>query len=207
MLTPQNSILIPGPAGQLEILPVDAQSKTLVVICHPHSLQGGTMNNKVVTTMARACSDLQLNTIRFNFRGVGKSTGEYDDGRGELADLFTVVYWAKKNFPFETLWLAGFSFGAWIATKGALELAPQKLITIAPMFSRLKHEKVNELKCPWILVQGEQDELVHVENLFLWLEGLTVKPSVIRMPETGHFFHGKLGLLRELLAEVMADQK
>lgn len=199
-----SSFVIPGPAGELEILPVNAHSHTTVVICHPHSLQGGTMHNKVVTTLARIFTDLGLNTLRFNFRSVGKSTGEYDDGRGELADLFTVIHWAKKHLPYKTLWLAGFSFGAWIATKGALELSPQKLITVAPMFSRLKHEDIEALKSDWILVQGEKDELVHVQELFCWAEQLSNPPVIIRFPDTGHFFHGKLTQLRSLLAEQLA---
>jgi len=204
MLPHTNTTLIPAPAGHLEIAETQGALPITVVICHPHPLQGGTMNNKVVTTMARTFSDLQLNTVRFNFRGVGKSTGEYDNGFGELADLFTVVQWAKNHFQTQTLWLAGFSFGAWIATKGALQIAAQKLITIAPMFSRLKNEKVDDLKCEWIVVQGEEDELVDSKELFRWLEQLANSPKIIRLPETGHFFHGKLGVLRELLTGALS---
>lgn len=205
MLLPQKTLLIPGSAGELEILPVDAASKKTAIICHPHPLQGGTMTNKIVTTLARTFADCGCNTVRFNFRGVGKSTGEYDDGRGELDDLKTVVAWAKKNFQINELWLAGFSFGGWIATKGALQLSPQKLITVAPMFARLKQENIEDLKTDWILVQGEQDELVSAEALFAWTEQLTHPPHILHFPETGHFFHGKLGLLREQLTQVLCS--
>lgn len=209
MLSPQKTLLIPGLAGELEILPVDAASKKTAIICHPHPLQGGTMTNKVVTTLARTFAECECNTVRFNFRGVGKSTGEYDDGRGELEDLKTVVAWAEKHFQKNeknALWLAGFSFGGWIAAKGALQLSPQKLITVAPMFARLQKENLEDLKTDWILAQGEQDELLSAEALFAWVEQLSHPPRVLRFPETGHFFHGKLGMLRERLRAVLCGE-
>jgi len=201
MLNQDKTILIEGPAGQLEILPVDAKANITAVICHPHPLQSGTMTNKVVTTLARTFADLHCNTVRFNFRGVGKSDGQYADGVGELADLLAVVAWAEQAFASKILWLAGFSFGGWIATKAAIQLMPQKLITIAPMFSRLQHENLADLTTDWLLVQGEQDELIDAAASFAWAENLPNPPKFISFPETGHFFHGKLGLLRERLTQ------
>lgn len=203
----ESTFLLPGPVGDIEILatPQDKSRANLknitTIICHPHPLFSGTMHNKIVTTLARVSRDLGLRSVRFNFRGVGKSSGTHDEGRGEVEDLLTIVEWVHKNFPDGSIWLAGFSFGAYVATKGAMQISPKQLITIAPQVSRFKQDDLARVTCPWLLVQGEQDEVVSAEEVFAWIETLPHKPDVIRMPTAGHFFHGQLMELRRLLEE------
>lgn len=200
-------MLIPGAAGDIELIETPAENNSIsatAIICHPHPLFGGTMNNKVVTTLARVFHELGLHTIRFNFRGVGKSSGKYDEGRGEVEDLLAIAAWIKKSRPLDALWLAGFSFGAYVATKAATQLSVAQLVTIAPQVSRFKEEIMPPITCPWVLVQGEKDEVVSPEDVFAWIETLDPKPQVIRMPEAGHFFHGQLLELREKLTAVLS---
>lgn len=120
---------VKGPAGKLEVAvgtPIGIDRSALGIICHPHPLHGGTMYNKVVTTLARTLQGLGLTTVRFNFRGVGKSQGEYDHGRGEIDDLLAVAAWLQKEMGHQEIWLAGFSFGAYIAANGAVRLPAKK---------------------------------------------------------------------------------
>lgn len=201
----ESTFLLPGLAGNIEVIatPQNTTQSNLknatAIICHPHPLFGGTMHNKVVTTLTRVFRDLGLRSVRFNFRGVGKSEGLHDEGRGEVDDLLTLVNWVKEIFPKDPIWLAGFSFGAYVATKGAMKISPEQLVTIAPQVSRFKQDDLAEVTCPWILVQGEQDEVVSAEEVFAWIETLPHKPDVIKMPTAGHFFHGQLMELRRLL--------
>lgn len=203
----ESTFLLPGQAGNIEILatPHDEnlsdKKNITMIISHPHPLFGGTMTNKIVTTLARVARDLGLRSVRFNFRGVGKSSGTHDEGRGEVDDLLTIVEWVNKNFQEDTIWLAGFSFGAYVATKGAMQISPKQLITIAPQVSRFKQDDLARVTCPWLLVQGEQDEVVSAEEVFAWIDTLPHKPAVIRMPTAGHFFHGQLMELRRLLED------
>ncbi|MEO8402335.1 MAG: alpha/beta fold hydrolase [Gammaproteobacteria bacterium] len=201
----ESTLILQGPAGDLELLalPTEKPSNTTAIICHPHPLFGGTMKNKVVTTLSRVCHDLGARTVRFNFRGVGKSAGIHDEGRGEVDDVLVIADWIKTNFPNDKIWLAGFSFGAYVATKAAMKLSPAKLITIAPQASRFKQDDLIQVTCPWILVQGEEDEVVSAEDVFAWVETLQPKPQVIRMPGAGHFFHGQLLELRSRLESAL----
>jgi alpha/beta superfamily hydrolase len=125
---------IQGPAGALEAIAEDpgVAGSSYAVVCHPHPLFGGTMDNKVVTTVARALQETGISTVRFNFRGVGASTGTYDQGVGETADADAVASWGTERWPGRTLVAAGFSFGAYIALRLAQLRALRHLITIAP---------------------------------------------------------------------------
>jgi uncharacterized protein len=202
--TTESTILFPGPVGDIELLAAPADNATTTtIICHPHPLYGGTMTNKVVTTLARVFKDLGHRTIRFNFRGVGKSAGAYDHGKGELTDLLAIIDWVKTLYPNDALWLAGFSFGAYVATKGAIEVSPAQLVTVAPQVSRFVEDDLTKVSCPWVLVQGEQDEVVSPAEVFAWYETLNPKPKLIRMPDAGHFFHRKLVELREELKSAL----
>lgn len=200
----ESTFILPGPAGDLEVLTApakpDVPSRAAVaVICHPHPLFGGTMHNKVVTTLARAFSDLGLRTVRFNFRGVGKSAGQFANGVGETEDLLAVVNWVKTVCPGDELWLAGFSFGGYVATRAAVQLSPAQLVCVAPQVSRFKEDALPAVQCPWLVVQGEKDEVVSPEEVFAWVDSLDPKPTLVRVPEAGHFFHGLLLELRGLL--------
>lgn len=200
----ESNFLIPGPAGQLEIITTSSpkNNSPISIICHPHPLHGGTMQNKVVTTLAKTFRELEYSTVRFNFRGIGKSTGAYDHGIGETEDLLAVIAWVKKVLPNQKIYLAGFSFGACVAIKVATEIVPEKLICVAP---GIEHFDVSNLQipCPWILVQGEQDEVVPPQVVFAWMKSQTIQPEVISIEGATHFFHGKLVELRERLIETL----
>lgn len=209
MSSNEEKFLLEGEVGEIEAVltsPTENIRASTAIICHPHPLYGGTMNNKVVTTLARTFQEMGLKTLRFNFRGVGLSEGQHDEGKGEIKDVLKLANWVKALAPEDTLWLAGFSFGAYVATMAATILKPQQLICIAPQVSRFLSEPLFEVTCPWILVQGEKDEVVSPEEVFAWVETLDTPPQVIRFPEAGHFFHGQLGELRQKIQEVLASQ-
>ncbi|TCV92347.1 hypothetical protein EC912_10753 [Luteibacter rhizovicinus] len=194
------SFALAGPAGKLEtitdVAPRECARAGVAVVCHPHPLQGGTMHNKVVTMVERALRESGLDTVRFNFRGVGESAGEYDEGRGESEDLAAVVEWVRRTRPNDKLWLAGFSFGSYVAFRNAVRLHADALVTIAPPAGRWDFSNIEIPACPWLIVQGEEDEVVDPEAVFAWIESLPVEPTLVRMPETGHFFHRRLMDLR-----------
>ncbi|MEH6389068.1 MAG: alpha/beta fold hydrolase [Pseudomonas profundi] len=191
--------LIEGPAGPLEMLVSKAEGTDRVaVICHPHPLQGGTMQNKVVHTLMRAARDQGASTIRFNFRGVGKSAGAHADGIGEVEDCLAVIAWARANLGMDKLWLMGFSFGGYVAAAAAsrLDSWPARLVLVAPSVEKLPFDKLMPLAGPAAVMMGEADDVVASSAVFELLEG---KPGVAmeRFADTGHFFHGRLVELKE----------
>lgn len=203
MMIDKEQIFIPGPAGKLETIltpPADSLSKKIVIICHPHPLYGGTMNNKVVTTLARTFYEMEMWTVCFNFRGIGKSEGSYGEAIGEIDDLRAILAWVREKFGDFAIWLAGFSFGSHIAAQvAAHDHDIQQLISIAPPVNHFNFHNTNTIACPWLVVVAEEDEVVPLNEIKLWLEKNTVPVQTIFFPETSHFFHGKLGELREVL--------
>ncbi|MCR6701641.1 MAG: alpha/beta hydrolase [Dokdonella sp.] len=200
-------LLLPGPAGAIELAcalpePGTARAGT-AVICHPHPLQGGTMHNKVVTIIERALRELGLATVRFNFRGVGASEGSYDEGNGESDDLAAIVGWVREVRPDDVVWLAGFSFGSYVALRNAQRLDAAVLVTVAPPVGRWDFSQITLPECPWLVVQGEEDEVVDPAAVFDWIDTLAEPPQLVRMPETGHFFHRRLMDLRGLLKNAL----
>ena len=133
-----DTFLIQGAIGELELLtacPPDAAAQPITaVICHPHPLHGGSLQNKVVHTLARGFGELGARSVRFNFRGVGRSSGVYDNGMGETEDLLAVIAWVRARRPRDRLWLAGFSFGAYVALRASVRFDPAQLVLVA--FSR-----------------------------------------------------------------------
>jgi len=198
---PQAAV-VPGPIGNLEArienpVPADAVHRVVGVVCHPHPLHGGTMQNKVVHTAARAMQEAGAATVRFNFRGVGQSAGQYDQGLGELEDALAVVEWTRAHFGCDELWLAGFSFGAAVVLQAAARLArPRRLVTIAPPVGRIILDPVARPACPWLIVQGDHDELVDVAAVRTWAAGYEPAPQLLVIGAAEHFFHGKLLELR-----------
>ena len=196
------SLLLDGPAGALEVVvdfPEPAEARPLVaVVCHPLPTEGGTMHNKVVTMVARALRELGATTVRFNFRGTGGSAGEFDDGRGEREDLRTVVDWVQDARPGDRLWLAGFSFGAYVTLAAAADLLPDAVISIAPPAAGRGWDfaAIPAPDVPWLVVQGDADEIIDPQAVYAWIDGLARKPQLVRMPDTSHFFHRKLVDLR-----------
>lgn len=205
----EETFLLSTETHQLEVLttsPEHASETTPVaIICHPHPLHSGTMHNKVVTTLARSFKDLNCRTVRFNFRGVGKSTGTYDNGIGETEDLYSVIKWIQTLFQKAPICLAGFSFGAYIAAKVATQMSVKLLVCVAPPVVNFKMENFPEILCPWILVQGDQDDIVSPEAVFAWAEKRENKPTIIRIQDAGHFFHGKLLVFRESLFKELTN--
>jgi len=173
------------------------------VICHPHPLHGGTMHNKVVTILERSLRELGLACVRFNFRGVGQSAGVHDEGRGEVEDLAAVVDWARRASPGDALWLAGFSFGSYVALAAARRVGADALVSIAPPVGRWDFDSIELPDCPWLVVQGEEDEVVDPAAVFAWVESLSKQPHLVRMPETSHFFHRRLMDLRGVIRNAM----
>ncbi len=194
-------VSLPGPAGFIEAA-VEAPEAdvapipVVAVVCHPLPTEGGSMHNKVVTMTARSLRELGATTVRFNFRGTGHSEGEFDEGRGEIDDLRAVVAWVREQRPGHALWLAGFSFGAYVSIRAAEELKPAVLISIAPPAGRWDFESVKLPSMPWLVIQGENDEIVDPQAVYDWLKKSKAKAEVVRMPNTSHFFHRKLIDLR-----------
>lgn len=198
--TVATELILPGPAGPLEAataMPDTADARAgVAIVCHPHSLHGGSMHNKVVTMIARALRELGLATVVFNFRSVGASVGEYDDGRGEADDLLSVAAWVQQVRPEAALWLAGFSFGSYVAARAAARTPVRQMISVAPPVSRWDFAGLASPLCPWLVIQGEADEVVDVEAVYAWVAAQPEPPMLTRMPETGHFFHRRLMDLR-----------
>ena len=195
---------IAGPAGRLEAivdLPAGDTPVAAVVVCHPHPQHGGTMHNKVVHTLARAFVRVGYVALRFNFRGTEESDGSYDGGVGELDDALAAVEWMRANYPDRPLWLAGFSFGAAIAVRAAVATAVDGLISVAPAVSRFAGGLHGQPDCPWLIVQGDEDELVDVDETIEWVNNLDPGPQLMIMPGVEHFFHGKLVALRKAVTE------
>ena len=200
--TGSTTLLLDGPAGALEVAvdfpePADARP-LLAVVCHPLPTEGGTMHNKVVTMVARALRELGATTVRVNFRGTGGSAGAFDHGKGEREDLRAVVEWARAGHPGHALWLAGFSFGAYVSLSAAAALRPDALISIAPPVAGRgwEFDDIEIPEVPWLVVQGDADEIVDAQSVYDWIDSLPRKPQLVRMVDTSHFFHRKLIDLR-----------
>ncbi len=189
-----------GPAGLLEALvedPTDGAAPAAVgVVCHPHPLYGGTMQNKVVHTLARAMQELGVPTLRFNFRGVGRSAGRYADGVGEAQDALAAIEFARRRWRREALWLGGFSFGAAVAFEVSVAVRPERLVTVAPPVARMELAAKERPGCPWLIVQGDEDELVDIAEVRDWAEGFMPPPRLEVFTGAEHFFHGRLAELR-----------
>jgi len=194
---------IPGPAGRLEALVEEpaapaAPARLLAVVCHPHPLFGGTMNNKVVHTLARALREHGAATIRFNFRGVGASEGAHDGGAGESADTLAVVRWGRERWPRLPLVLAGFSFGAVVAIRAAVEARPDWLVSVAPAVDRVELGAAIP-EGEWLIVQGDADEVVAPEAVRRWHAQRAPRARLRMLAGVGHFFHGRLHELKDCL--------
>jgi len=191
---------IAGPAGRLEALleqPADGKPTGAVVICHPHPQHGGTMHNKVTHTLARSFVRLGFAALRFNFRGTEQSEGHFDEGIGELDDALAAIAWMRPRYAGLPFWLAGFSFGAAIAVRASLVGGVSGLVSVAPAVSRFASGLDGQPDCRWLIVQGDEDELVTVEETIDWLNTLRPGPSLQVFAGAEHFFHGRLGELRD----------
>jgi alpha/beta superfamily hydrolase len=187
---------VAGPAGALATA-LDAPAgaaQGLAVVCHPHPQHGGTMDNKVVQTLARACVQLGLQTVRFNFRGVGGSAGAWDEGRGEIDDALAVI--AAHRAPGQPLLLAGFSFGAYVASQAATRLAEPaaRIVLVGPAVVNFT---VAPVPAGTVLVHGELDDVVPLQAVLDWARPQQLPVTVL--PGAGHFFHGQLPVLKQIV--------
>ena len=192
-------VLIAGPAGKIEAILSEPKTRPTAcgIICHPDPEQEGTMHNKVVTALNWAMETSSFATIRFNYRGVGKSEGTHGHVTGELEDARAVYRWLNEKYPDLPMHLAGFSFGAFIAAQLTTEFTIQSLVTAAPVITRGNYAELNKINCPWLAVVGEEDELVSVEVIERYKNDFKQNFELIPFPQTTHFFHGQLIPLRE----------
>lgn len=164
------------------------------------------MDNKVVYTLSRFFAARDAVTVRFNFRGVGKSAGSFDHGNGEQADLAAVSQWLRQQpflqqHPSLPLWLAGFSFGSFVSAISANQLGAEQLVSIAPPVQRFDFSQHALPSCPWLIVMGDADEVVEPQAVFDWAAGLPGNARLVKMAGAGHYFHGRLIDLREQLEQ------
>lgn len=191
--------LLAGPAGALAVAiddPAATPPRGVAVICHPHPQHGGTMDNKVAQTLARAFVQLGYRAVRFNFRGVGGSEGLWDHGHGEVDDALAVI--AALRDPALPLALAGFSFGAYVTSQAAARLpegqGAERLVLVGPATVNFK---VATVPANTLVIHGEADEVVPLSATLDWARPQTL--PVVVVPGVGHFFHGQLSLLKTLV--------
>jgi alpha/beta superfamily hydrolase len=203
LLIRETAVFIDGPQGQLEALYLDtAQPVGIALICHPNPVQGGTMLNKVVSTLQRTARDAGLVTLRFNYRGVGASAGSHDMGSGEVDDAQAAAAWLRKKHPDVPLTLLGFSFGGFVAATlgGRLEAQGEvlaHLFMVAPAVMRITEALPQ--KGALTLIQPDADEVVDPPLVYAWSDKLERPHELLKVAECGHFFHGKLTDLKDLL--------
>lgn len=202
--------VIDGPAGPLEALaacPAPEHAREITaVICHPNPVQGGTLDNKVVHTVARAFNELGARSVRFNFRGVGQSAGTYDRGLGETEDALAVSNWARARRPHDAIWFAGFSFGGYVALRAAARFPAAGLVTVAPAVNLYDVRSLPTPQVPWIVVQGDADDVVPATDVQAWIEGLTPRPELVLLNGADHFFHRRLNDLRTALIDALGPR-
>ncbi len=205
----EHSIVLEGPAGKIEAIltvPEEANKNMIALLGHPNSLQGGTMNNKVVTTLARACKELGIASLRFNFRGVGLSEGVYDAGIGESEDMLLLANSLRQEDAHLQFIFAGFSFGSYVTYRTAAQFPHQLLLSVAPAVDRCDFSEFTVLPTPWVVLQGEEDEVVPADMVYEFVEKNLPPQHLIRFPDAGHFFHGKLLDLKASVIEVIRDR-
>jgi len=202
--------MIQGPVGSLEgILACPADNsvvQSIAVICHPHPLHSGTMQNKVVHYIAKTLNEMGMASLRFNFRGVGDSEGDYAEGQGETDDLLATLGFMRARYPDAKVVLAGFSFGAYVALRASTKAAVEQLILVAPPVHLFDFTQLSLPNCPCLLIQGEVDEIVSCQDVLIWAQGCHPLPNIVVLPEASHFFHGCLNLLRTILLENLSEQ-
>ena len=214
MAVPNGRVLIEGAAGKIEVVSqVPESPRRIAVIAHPHPLFGGTMDNKVVTTLARAFIESGCATYRFNFRGVGASQGDHDEGEGETLDMLRVIEHASAESGALPLMLAGFSFGGAVAARASCRVDFAQLVLVAPGFRRISEHGMGEAPDPGdpalgprgrhttantLIVHGDLDETVPLADSIAWATPREVPVAVV--PGGEHFFHRKLHVLREIVA-------
>ncbi|MEK9872829.1 MAG: alpha/beta fold hydrolase [Betaproteobacteria bacterium] len=198
----EDRFCIDGPSGNLELVVAEPLENPvgLAIVAHPHPLYGGTLDNKVVQTLAKSFLSLGYVAVRFNFRGVGKSDGVYDEGKGELDDFYAVQKYASERYALQKLILAGFSFGTYVVSVAAKTISPDKLVLIAPAVGKFAVENVPDNT---LVIHGEEDDVVLLTDVYDWARPQHL--PVIVFPGAGHFFHGDLIRLQNVVRKQCAD--
>ncbi|MCE5181543.1 MAG: alpha/beta hydrolase [Betaproteobacteria bacterium] len=192
-------LFVDGPAGQLEVVATAAagECRGIALVAHPHPLYGGTMDNKVVTTLTKTFSRLGLAAFRLNFRGVGQSAGAFDHGIGETEDMLALAAHARRELGDLPIMLAGFSFGAYVQSRVQAQLEARQLILVAPAVKRFE---VGAVPDDTVVIHGEQDEVVPLVDVLDWARPQNLPLTVV--PGAGHFFHGQLPLLGRIVSNL-----
>jgi hypothetical protein len=207
-------VIIKGQAGELEAKyqQANASNSPLALILHPHPQHGGTMNNKVVYTLFKAFASKGFTTLRFNFRGVGHSEGNYDNGKGELNDAISALEWLKANNPDSTeIWIAGFSFGAWIALQLLLQRPEiSGFIAVSPPTNLYSFDFLSPCPKSGLVIQGNSDTIVDENAVRKFVEKLQKQRDIsVRyqmITDADHFFHQKHDLLKSLICHYLEEQ-
>jgi alpha/beta superfamily hydrolase len=201
---------VDGPVGRIECA-IDAPTtvaRGTAIVCHPHPQHGGTMDNKVVQTLARAFVQLGWRSVRFNFRGVAASEGAWDDGAGEVDDALAVIdaFRTPPGEPMQPFMLAGFSFGAFVASTAAARLPdaakPQRMVLVGPSTQK---QQMPTVPANTLVIHGEADDVVPLAATLAWARPQSL--PVLVFPGVGHFFHGQLGLLRAVVLQELSPRQ
>jgi uncharacterized protein len=201
---------LPGPAGPIEALLQECEDGTspraVALVCHPHPLYGGTLHNKVVHRVAAVLHGRGTTTLRFNFRGVGRSAGRFDQGEGELDDARAALGWLRARVPAVPVVAAGFSFGSWVAARlAAAEPAVGTLVLVGPPVASADFSVLRGLPVPKLVIQGSHDEVCPPADLEAVLPTWS-PPCLLRMVEgAGHFFDRRLGELAGALEDGLQE--
>ena len=207
MLAREIPVMIDGPVGDLQALHLPVtDARGIALVCHPNPSQGGTMLNKVVSTLQRTARDSGLATLRFNYRGTGNSAGEHDMRSGEVDDAQAALAWLQEQHPGLPIYLLGFSFGGFVAgsLSGRLQqagIAVEQLYLVAPAAMRFNAKHVLADNCKLTIIQPQDDEVIDPEWVYQWVDTLTQPHELLKVAECGHFFHGRLPELKQLVAE------
>ena len=192
--------LVAGPAGALEVAlnAPEGQARGIALIAHPHPLQGGTLDNKVAQTLAKTFAALGYVSVRFNFRGAGRSAGTFDDGEGETNDALAALAHGRREFPAFAQAppvLAGFSFGTYVQSRVAKSVAPERVVLVGPAVQRFAADGLAQ---DTIVIHGEEDDVVALADVLAWARPRQL--PVIVFPGCGHFFHGRLPQLQRTIS-------
>ena len=212
MLSRETPFTLDGPVGPLEALYFDTPNANgLALLCHPNPEQGGNMLNKVVSTLQRTARDAGLATLRFNYRGTGASAGSHDMGSGEVDDALVAATWLQAQYPELPLSLLGFSFGGFVAASLAERLESvgpglQHLFMVAPAVMRLPAHFTLPARCAVTIIQPEADEVVDPQRVYDWSAAQSAAHELLKVAECGHFFHGKLTDLKDLVLPRLSNR-
>jgi alpha/beta superfamily hydrolase len=199
---------IPGPAGPLEALMdlPEGEPRAVAVFGHPHPLHGGTMHTKALYQAAKAMPRIGVAALRFNFRGVGSSTGTFDSGPGEKDDFRAALSYVEQRFPDLPIWAAGMSFGSWIAlTVGAEDPRVSLLLAVAPPIDRYDFDVLKTSTLPKFIVHGENDELISIKEIRKFYAQIPEPKELVTIEDANHLFEGKTSLVGEAVADLLAD--